>query len=384
MEARTRSLTLAALVAVAASAQAQVPDLLNSLDAGARSIGLGGGLGVSGADTFSGNSNPAGLGYLDGRRFAISYRNLPASRTTLTGDLASPRFDTRGSRGDNEIAHLGYVFPVSEVRAGAPGTLSLSYTVGGFLNDSRSSTTLTSGALNATNYRQEIEAKTTFFTLAYGRANSSGSFSYGLGLTFAQQSLDYSESYELRSGTTLVSTQSTGPLSSTGSGVGVIVGAQWIPAGAQNVSFGLSYRSEINLSGNASTSALLDKIPARLSVGASARRDGLRGGKDFLIYAAQLSHYFESDRSSVFDRDTQTVFGLGVEYNYALGNVTIPIRIGYASVPGAGRGFGSRNAFNYGLGYRPADKNYSVDLAWGTPENSGADFAITINYRFGN
>ncbi|MFZ4508897.1 MAG: hypothetical protein ACOYON_14505 [Fimbriimonas sp.] len=363
---------------LASFAMAQVPDLLNALDAGARSVGLGGSLSVAGSDTLSSFYNPAGLAYLDGRRFGVTYRNLPSSESTLSGQFSDPRFESRGGRGSQSISHLGYTTPFK-----GSGVLGVSYVTGGYINDVRTGS-MTSGALTVRNYAESIEARSDFFTVAYGKANASQSLSYGVGLVFAQQSLDYSQSYGLFSGNAQVSTTTVGPLSTQGTGVGILVGAQLIPAKIPNVSFGLSYRSEINLSGNSTTKAYLDKIPARLMFGAAARKDGLRGGKDFIVYSAQLTHYFSSDRSSVFDRDPQTVFGVGAEYSYAWRNARIPLRIGYASVPGTGPGFGSRNTFNYGIGYRPLASNYAVDVAWGTPEKSGADFAITLSYRFGN
>ena len=57
--------------------------------------------------------------------------------------------------------------------------------------------------------------------------------------------------------------------------------------------------------------------------------------------------------------------------------------MGYQAIPSGGEGFGSRNTFNYGFGYRPDGGPWSVDFNWGVPQGSGADFSIALSYRFG-
>jgi hypothetical protein len=371
-----------ALVGLGSFGQAQIPDLLNTLDAGGRSMGMGGSLGVAGADTLSSYLNPAGLAYLDGRRVGITYRNLPSSSTTISGQLDDPNLSTRGERGSNNIAHVGFAVPMSDVLRGVSGTLGIAYTVGGFIDDTTTGT-VAIGGFTGRNYVETTEAKSEYFTISYGRANASQSFAWGVGLVVLSQGVSYRQRYDLFDGSTSLGTQDTGQLDSRGTGLGVLVGAQYIPPGNPNLSLGASYRSEINLSGNSETAAYLDKIPARLMLGAAYRRDALRGGEDFAVLGAQLAHYFKASNGSVFDRKEQTTFGIGLEYNYRLGPGWLPVRVGYQAIPGGGTGYGSRNTFNYGIGYRPENSPYTIDLNWGSPQGSGADFSIAVSYKFG-
>ena len=54
-----------ALFSLSSAATAQVPDLLNALDAGGRAMGLGGANNATNVDTLSAFYNPAALAYLD-------------------------------------------------------------------------------------------------------------------------------------------------------------------------------------------------------------------------------------------------------------------------------------------------------------------------------
>jgi len=150
------------------------------------------------------------------------------------------------------------------------------------------------------------------------------------------------------------------------------------------VSFGLSYRSEVNLSNNSDTQGLYDKIPARLLAGVAFRQDGMRGGRDFIVYGAQIQHFFSGGSSQVFDRNPQTTLGLGLEYNFQTTGFRIPLRLGYNIVPSGGDDYGSRNGFGFGFGYRPLDNRYSLDFNFVAPEKGGYDMGISLNYRFGN
>ena len=131
------------------------------------------------------------------------------------------------------------------------------------------------------------------------------------------------------------------------------------------------------------TQSLYDKIPARLLAGVAYRQDGLRGGRDFIVYGFQLQHFFSGKNSQVFDREDQTTVGFGLEYSYQTQGFRIPIRLGYNIVPSGGNDFGSRNSFTFGLGYRPNDGRYGVDFNFASPEKGGYDLGISLNYRFG-
>jgi hypothetical protein len=356
------------------TATAQVPDLLNALDAGGRAMGTGGSLYSTGADTLSTFYNPAGIAFLTQPQVGAAYRNLPKSKTTMSGDTSDPVFDSSGSRGGSTLTHFGYVSPI---RNGKAGVFGLSYTVGGYINDSLQGST-TSGSLTTTKQLSRM-ARADYYTAAYGKANSDQTFSWGVGVQVLEQQLDYHLNQTDTNGGSIIRNDSN-----TGTGVGVIAGIQVTPKNHPNTSFGLSYRSEINLTGNSSTSDLYDKVPARLLGGVAFRQDGFRGGKDFVIYGAQVMHFFSADNGPDFDRGNQTTAGFGVEYNYSLGSsARIPLRVGYNVVPSGGDGFGNRDAFTFGIGYRPNDGRYTFDINFANPQHGGYDIGVALNYKFG-
>lgn len=359
-------------IALTAPALAQVPDLLNALDAGGRAMGSGGSFGVTAADTLSGYYNPAGLGYVDKATLGITTRNLPRSRTRVGGDIANLRRDSDGTRGESRLSHVGIALPVKG------GTFGLNYTIGGFVSDRINARNLRSGSNPVPTYSESKRLQTNFFTLAFARANRDQTASFGIGLTVAQADLDYRRQFTINP-----SGGEDTRLSSSGTGLGVILGAQFVPRGNPNLSYGLSYRSEIDLQGNSETRALYDKIPARLIGGMAYRQDGVRGGRDFLIYGVQVAHYFRTSNGPQFNRKAQTTLGAGIEYNLDRGNARIPIRLGFNAIPGGGDGFGSRNAITYGIGYRPTNGNFGLDLNFAQPESGGYDISFGLTYRFG-
>jgi hypothetical protein len=311
------------------------------------------------------------LGYVSESAVGIVARNLPRSSTTASGDFNSPTLETTGKSGNREITHFGFNIPF------AKGALGLTYTVGGFIDDFRTGN-VTIGGDPVSNYAERIRAKTEFFTLAYGTSSRDQSFSWGAGVQFVQAAL----------ADQLAGTVNNVPLSGTDlattNGLAGIIGVQFNPKGGK-MSWGLSYRSEVNLSDNDSTTFLMDKIPARLMGGVAFRQDGLRGGKDFLVYGAELSHFFASQNGSQnFSRKEQTTAGFGFEYNHERGGARIPLRVGFNFVPGAGPGFGDRNAITFGIGYRPANERFSIDLNLARPQHGGFDLGLSLNYKLGS
>lgn len=376
MKARRLPFVIAGAAFLTAPAFAQVPDVLNALDAGGRAMGTGGALYATGADTLSTFYNPAGLGYMSQGTIGLAYRNLPKSKTKASDEFSDPRLDSEGQRGNSSISHVGIVLPISDGKRGAWG---ISYTIGGFIDDTRSNNGVLVGGNPVNAYTEHLQARSDYFTVAYGKADASQNFSWGVGLQFVRQKIADRVLLVDGSNNTLLNTD----LDETGSGVGVVAGIQYIPKNNPNVSFGLSYRSEINLSGNEDTKSLYDKIPARLIGGVAFRQDGMRGGRDFIVYGAQIQHFFSGGDSQVFDRESQTTAGFGLEYNYQTNGFRIPLRLGYNIVPGGGDNFGSRNGFGFGFGYRPLDNRFSVDFNFVAPENGGYDMGISLNYRFG-
>jgi hypothetical protein len=330
-------------------------------------MGVGGSFGVTVADTLSGFYNPAGLAYVDSGTIGVAYRNLPSSRTRVSGSRANPNQSTDQFRGNSAISHVGFALPVKS------GVFGLSYTVGGYVRD-RTAGTVTDG-VNTAALESRRTLRTDYYTLAYGQTTRDQTASYGIGVVFARTELDFRETFG-----NFDSTDTSGSTN----GVGVILGAQFVPKGASNTSFGISYRSEIKLNGNNQVESLYRKIPARLAAGLAIRQDGLRGGRDFLVYGLQVQHFFSGDGSSQFDRNAQTVGSAGVEYNFSQGSGRIPVRLGFNLVPAGGDLYGSRNALTFGVGYRPNDGRYGFDVNFATPQRGGYDVGLSFTYRFKN
>ncbi len=371
MSARKLSYVVLGVASIVTPVLAQVPDLMNSLDAGGRAMGMGGSLYSSGSDTLSSYYNPAGLGYVRETTVGAVYRNLPKSTTTASGQLNDPVLSTTSQSGGREITHFGAIFPM------AGGGLGLSYTVGGFIDDFRSGN-VSIGGDPVDNYAERIRLKQDFFSLAYGHSSSDATFSYGFGLMYAQQSLRDQRAGSVNGGSLAAD------VSGTTGGLGGIIGVQFNPRGT-NMSYGLSYRSEINLSNNEGTSLLADKIPARLKGGLAMRQDGIRGGKDFVLYGFDVTHFFKvNNGSDLFNRKDQTTFGLGAEYNYSLGTSRVPIRLGYEFIPAGGIGFGDRNNLTFGIGYRPQGNDFTLDLNFGKPQHGGFDLGLSLTYKLGS
>lgn len=339
-----------------------------------------GGLGyVTGADTFSSYFNPAGLGYVARRMFGFAFRNLPTSRTTASGQLSDPLLVSRSDGGNLGITHLGYAMPMR-----GRGTVGIAMTLNGYVDDQRSGNGLDlGGGLRVDNYSERIRVRNDFISVGYGKASPNQTFSWGISGLYVMSSVKNRQTGDILDGAgNLVGTLDVDN-NETGGGFGVVGGVQFSPRNSSNMSVGLSFRSEINLTNNDNTSAIYDKIPARLAGGIVLRRDGLRGGRDYLVYGGEVQHYFRGESSPILDRsDTQTTAGIGLEYNYVGAFGRIPVRLGFYAVPSGGHGFRDRNSLTFGIGYRPAGSDLSVDLNFGQPEPGGTDVSISISYRF--
>jgi hypothetical protein len=368
-----KALCSLSLVALAACASSQIPDLLTALDAGGRAMGLGGATYATDSSTFSANANPAGLGYINRAQYSVAYRNLPESRSQVSGDFNDPDFDTDLKQGGFGMTHVGYAFPMGR------GALGVSYTRSGFIRDERFGNGLSDGALTVNNYEELFRSQTDLFTLAYGASSGGGTTNYGVGVVVANQYILNRQDYDLFNGSTFVGSVSADN-SGTGLGFGVVAGVMMSVGG--NTSFGMSAQSPIDLSGNAETSGYLDRIPGRVSAGFATRNDNARG--EYVIYAVQATHYFGGQGNKVFPRDSYTSFSGGLEYGLNRWNARVPIRLGYAVVPKGGDGFRDRDAFTFGVGYRPNGSDFSLDLSFAKPIDGNAiDIALSLTYLLG-
>jgi len=365
-------LTILGSLALASAANAQIPDLLNALDAGGRAMGMGGSLYGTGSDTHSTLNNPAGLGFVTQRQVSMTFRNLPGSSTQARNDFRRPDLSTDSESGDIGATHMGYVAPMGK------GALGISYTTGGYIRDQRTGVgdlRLDAGT-SIRNYRELLKAKIDYFTVGYGAGNRGGDLTYGASIVVASTYVRNRQTYDL------VSAGQANPAtpldrSGTGSGVGVVVGAQLVPKSQPNLVVGASLRTPIDLKGNDRTALILDQIPGELELSAAMRKER---GDDYMIIGGSLGRTFGADYTQVLQRKG-TIFGsAGVEYNKLQGNARIPLRLGYAFSPSQGAGFKDRSGLTVGVGYRPLDKNFGIDLRLGLGSGS-YDRALSITYK---
>jgi hypothetical protein len=206
--------------------------------------------------------------------------------------------------------------------------------------------------------------------------------SLGAGIVFARETVMNSSRIQLfQNGNPI---QSPDPTDSKedATGIGAIVGAQF--TSGPNTSFGISLRSPISLSGLDELSSYSDTIPGRLQAGMLYRKDGMRGGKDFLIAGFDVAYFFKANDGKVLKRDGHVSGGVGFEYNLSQRFGWVPIRLGVHATSKGGPGFTQRNIVTFGLGYRPHSGNMWIDLAAATGSGQNRpDFAISVGSKFG-
>lgn len=377
---RTTALAFAASAGVAP--HAQVPDLLNAFEMGGRAMGMGGALYSNATDASASYWNPAGLGFIDKPVVELNFRNRPDTDTRLSGDYPEPTRSSEATYGEGAITFAGIGYPI------AGGVLGVSYAVGGYVRDEARGTDLTSGEEGndtvAGLQREFLKVVTEFITIAYG-SPSRGGMSFGAGVVLAKQNVSNAFLQILldEPGGDEIGRTNTQTIES-GTGIGGIVGVQFAPPGKDNLSFGLSYRSAIKLSGLEGAAPFADEIPARLQGGLAFRQDGLRGGRDFLLGGIDVSYFFASNDGRILERDPQISAGIGFEYNIAQSFGYLPVRFGYRTVEKGGEGFSSRDMFTVGVGYRPKEGGYSIDLSMASAtKQSRPDIAISMSFKLG-
>ncbi len=339
-------------------------------------MALGGGSAVTDSDTRSALNNPATLAYLRESEFQLDFRNLPDSTVKVTQSFVNRTNDTSASLGRQSLSHLGYVLPVKN------GTFGFSWTISGYVDNVTTGDNLTNGSLTVRNLQEVTKARTDMFTFSYGQATKRTNFGYGL--IIADQYISGSQRYDLFNGATNVGTVNNSA-SGNSYGVGAVVGVQTRPAADENYTVGASVRTPISLHGSSDTDSYLSRLPGKLSVGMAGRYD-LVGRQDFFAWALGTDYYFGGDTSGVLERRNSWGFGGGLEYNLFRFNARIPIRLGYAHVPSGGTGFSDRNAITFGIGYRPDNGPFSVDLSVAKVTGTGSapyDLALGVTYRPG-
>ncbi|ARU40863.1 hypothetical protein CCB80_06775 [Armatimonadetes bacterium Uphvl-Ar1] len=363
-----------ALTSLSGIASAQVPDLLNALDTGGRAMGLGGATRVTDATTQSALDNPAGLAYITAPTASITFRNLPKSSTIASGEFNDRTTDFSERSGRTALAHAGYAFPFRG------GTLAVSYTVAGHLDNVTTGNQLSNGALTVNGLVEESRAQTDFFTVAYGRPAGAG-MNIGIGVIIANQYTKFTQNYTLFNGNNPVGNTAISG-SSNGLGLGFVAGVQGTLDAEGSSQYGISIRTPINLNNNAETSSVYDVIPGKASLGFAGQLQGVGKGRDYMIWATQFDYYFGGEGGARFSRDNTFAYGLGIEYNLHRFDARIPIRLGFQGVPAGGDGFSSRNALTFGLGYNPSGKPYYFDLNFARSLDTGKfDIGLGFTYK---
>ncbi|HET6644859.1 MAG TPA: hypothetical protein VFG65_05110 [Fimbriimonadales bacterium] len=379
MNARTRWIIATFTTCCAITASADIPDMLSSFEMGGRGLGMGGAIYSNASDTSASYWNPAGLGHIDQSQAEVDFRNRPSNNTTLTGNFTNPEESTSGQFGRNQFSFVGVAVPLGH------GTLGLSYALGGYARELRRGTGLivdeSKGITADVDTRDAVSDE--FITLAYGMKRGAN-MTMGAGIVFARETIMNATQIQLfQNGDPIPSPDPTDDNESA-NGVGGIVGVQFQPGGNANTSFGISLRSPIKLSGFDIFDSYSDTIPARLQAGMIFRKDGLRGGRDYLIGGIDAAYYFKANEGKALERIGHVSGGIGFEYNLAQTWGFVPIRLGVRSTQRGGSGFTQRNVITFGLGYRPSAGRFWVDLA-GTAGSGSArpDFAISIGTLLG-
>jgi hypothetical protein len=314
----------------------------------------------------------------------LALHNLPNSVSTISNSRSNPVYQTQSLSGKKAVTDVGVAVPVKALFGKGKGTVALSYNVGGYVHDVAQgpASGLPDGDLTLQPYNLARSVRTDFITLAYGQTNQAKTLGFGLGIIYAQTVTGYNESASATdSGGNAVPFDNSS-INYQSHGVGFIVGGQYIPSALPSLSFGLSYRTPIGLDAS-QYSGIYDRVPGRVLADVSYRIDGMSKSSDYAVIGGQYQYFFDGDSSIAFDQSTQSVYGVGVEYDHLVGNYRVPIRIGYESASAGGIGFEYRDVFSYGIGIRPADSKYSLDFNWSTMDGGGKDFGISAGYRFG-
>lgn len=377
MNARKQLGLITLLIVVPGIASAQVPDLLNALDAGGRAMGVGGASRATDSTTQSALDNPAGLAFIGEPTASISFRNLPKTNVAASGNFNDRTSSTDETGGRTALSHVGYATPY------AGGTLGFSYTIGGHVDAHTTGVNLPNNALFVRNLEETMRGQTDFFTVSYGKQQ--GALNVGIGLVVANQYTKFSQSYLLFDGGNNQVGSSNTTASDNGMGVGIVAGVQGYMGADSRTAWGFSVRTPIDLNGNGETSSIYDKIPGKASLGVGGQLSQFSRGDDFLVWLAQVDYYFGGDEDVLFSRKNYATYGLGFEYNMHRYNARIPIRLGLSILPSGGNGFDSRDAFTFGLGYRPNGQPYSIDLNFARAFESGKmDIGLGITFKPGN
>jgi hypothetical protein len=367
-----------ALAGASVIASAQIPDLFSSFEMGGRGMGMGGSIYSNASDTTASYWNPAGLAHVKNSSFEVSMRNRPSNNTSLSGNFDDPIPSNSPQYGRNSISFAGVAFPMGQ------GTLGISYATGGYARQLKKGNGLVVDPDQ--NITANVDTRDTFVnefvTLAYGMPMGE-SMTVGAGVVFGRQSImERSNIVLFQNGSQIGGGTNTDDAESA-NGVGGIVGVQFQPKDS-NTSFGVSFRTPIRVTGYDIFSSFSNTIPGRVEGGILFRKDGLRGGRDYLIGGIDVAYYLACNSGLDLQRRGHVSAGVGFEYNLAQAWGYLGLRAGAHSTQSGGGGFENRTVFTFGLGVRPSNAKFSLDLSGASGTGtSRPDFAVTLGYALG-
>jgi len=378
------------LVGVGVYAQ-KAGNTLYSLGIAGRGYGMGGAFVAIADDVSAAAWNPAGLAYLTRPELQIAMRTMPSYSTTQSGNAVNPTERTTGDAGSQQVSFFGVALPLGKGGGGIlkNGTLGIAFWRGGFYENNTLGTFLTSGdpdsdlAINPRiiNLRTQVN----YYTLAFGW-QLNPKLKAGVGLVYGEQKFDYLKNETIVDPNTdeIIGTTESA-VNENGTGFGVQLGV--IGKIGDKGNFGITYLSEIELGSFDDASTFASKIPARLSAGASyILREVKRGsGSDYLLGAIQFDHFFAANEGLTAATNDYTNFGAGLSYNLSYRGLILPLRVGFHNYQSGGNAlFSNEQVFTFGIGVRPGDQRYSIDIDFGSSNrHKGLDFSLSVGYQFG-
>jgi long-subunit fatty acid transport protein len=345
--------------------------MVDAIDAGGRAMGAGSAFNLSSVSTLSATYNPAALAFVERREIGAAMRTFPTTQSSVSGPLNALRSSSDTETGAFRASHFGLALPLRN-----KGALGLAWTVGGWFHDTQTGVGLPNGVAT---YFDFTRMRTDFYNLSYGVSSNDGQFAWGAGVIMAQTNIRNSQIITF---TDINIPPQIASTNATGNGFGAQVGIMLTPKGRRDVTIAASARTPIDIDDEDGELSLYNRIPGRIAVGVATRRDGFRGGRDYLVLGAEGQYFFGGKDSPRIDRENHGTAHFGAEYNYGIGSATIPVRVGYSIVPRGGDGFSDRNTLSFGFGYRPNNGDWSIEVNFGSPTGGGSETGVFFSYRF--
>ncbi|MEI6513213.1 MAG: hypothetical protein WCO51_08065 [bacterium] len=363
------------------------PDSVQGVAVGARATGMGGAFTAIANDATASFWNPAGLAELKTFEATLVLSTVPTSETLVkvANNFSNPVSSTTSSPTGFDPMFASVALPIKSLfpRSKAEGILSLSFTRGGYFDETVRAVNLPEAVdpndppplyPNVENYVEHRQIITDYYTLAYG-AETKG-IRWGIGGIYATQKYEYARKGDITiggSGQVLVGALDTDPISDSNSGFGAIVGLQGLIKGKTRMGWGISYRSLIDVKAD---NGFSNEIPDRLSVGVFFALP-----KNWGLVSIDTHTYGSANSDLEDDRANITDWCIGYEKNFATKKgYVIPLRLGVATNKAANRFFVDQTIYTFGTGLRV--RNYEFELAtWMGTKAKTASFMFSATYR---